>query len=79
MVASFPGHNGAPAFSPDGSKLAFASSQDGLLNIYVMGSNGGTPTQLTRGAGNNTEPSWSQMAAQFSLLQIEVVRHKFIA
>ena len=59
MVASFPGHNGAPAFSPDGSKLAFASSQDGLLNIYVMSSNGGTPTQLTRGAGNNTEPSWS--------------------
>ena len=55
VVASFPGHNGAPAFSPDGSKLAFASSQDGLLNIYVMGSNGGTPTQLTRGAGNNTE------------------------
>ena len=24
-----------------------------------MSSNGGTPTQLTRGAGNNTEPSWS--------------------
>ena len=22
-------------------------------------SHGGTPTQLTRGAGNNTEPSWS--------------------
>ena len=59
MVASFPGHNGAPAFSPDGSKLAFASSQDGLLNIYVMSSNGGKPTQLTSGAGNNTEPSWS--------------------
>ena len=24
-----------------------------------MGANGGTPTQLTSGAGNNTEPAWS--------------------
>ena len=24
-----------------------------------MSSNGGKPTQLTSGAGNNTEPSWS--------------------
>ena len=59
MVASFPGHNGAPAFSPDGSSLAFASDKDGQLNIYVMGSNGGQATQLTSGAGNNTEPSWT--------------------
>lgn len=79
MVASFPGHNGAPAFSPDGSKLAFASSQDGLLNIYVMGSNGGTPTQLTRGAEVIIQNHHGlQMVAQFSLLQIEAVHHKFI-
>lgn len=43
-----------------------------------MGANGGTPTQLTSGAGNNTEPAWSPTEIQFYLHPIEVVRHKFI-
>ena len=59
VIASFPGHNGAPAFSPDGSRLAFASSKDGVLNIYVTNLGSGQVSQLTSGAGNNTEPSWS--------------------
>ncbi len=59
VVASFNGHNGAPAFSPDGSRLAFASSKDGVLNIYVMNLGSGQISQLTSGTGNNTEPSWS--------------------
>ena len=57
---------------------AFASSQDGLLNIYVMGSNGGTPTQLTRGAGNNTEPSWSPDGSSILFTSDRGVHHKFI-
>ena len=40
-------------------KIAFASNQDGELNIYVVGAGGGTPSKLTANAGNNTEPSWS--------------------
>ena len=72
MVASFPGHNGAPAFSPDGSKLAFASSQDGLLNIYVMSSNGGTPTHINSAVLVIIQNHHGlQMVAQPSLLQIE--------
>lgn len=58
-MAALKGHNGAPSFSPDGSRIAFASNQDGELNIYVVGSGGGTPSKLTANAGNNTEPSWS--------------------
>lgn len=49
VVASFNGHNGAPAFSPDGSRLAFASSKDGVLNIYVMNLGSGQISQLTSG------------------------------
>ena len=35
-VASFPGLNGAPRFSPDGQKLAITLSKDGNPEIYVM-------------------------------------------
>ncbi|MDE3935110.1 Tol-Pal system protein TolB, partial [Glaesserella parasuis] len=59
VIGSLRGHNGAPSFSPDGSRVAFASNQDGVLNIYVTGVGGGSPRQLTSNAGNNTEPSWS--------------------
>ncbi len=58
VLASYKGHNGAAAFSPDGSKVAFASNRDGVLNIYVKNI-GGKTFQLTRNMGNNTEPSWS--------------------
>ncbi|MGQ3512612.1 Tol-Pal system beta propeller repeat protein TolB, partial [Acinetobacter baumannii] len=58
QIASFPRHNGAPAFSPDGSKLAFALSKSGSLNLYVMNLGSGQITQLTDGRNNNTEPTW---------------------
>ena len=58
QIASFPQHNGAPAFSPDGSKLAFALSKTGSLNLYVMDLGSGQIRQVTNGRSNNTEPSW---------------------
>jgi Tol biopolymer transport system component len=32
--------DGAPAFSPDGSKIAFTSDRDGNYEIYVMNADG---------------------------------------
>lgn len=49
QIASFPQHNGAPAFSPDGSKLAFALSKTGSLNLYVMDLGSGQIRQVTNG------------------------------
>ncbi len=53
--------NGAPAFSPDGKKLAMVLSKDGNPEIYIL-SLDETPRRLrrvTRHYGIDTEPSWS--------------------
>ena len=39
-----------PAWSPDGTRIAFHSERDGNGDIYVMNANGSNQTQLT----NNT-------------------------
>ncbi|MCT9872704.1 DPP IV N-terminal domain-containing protein, partial [Paenarthrobacter aurescens] len=45
-------------FSPDGSKLAFALSKTGSLNLYVMDLASGQTRQVTDGRYNSTEPTW---------------------
>ena len=55
-VVAGPGSNESPAFSPDGTSLAFVSTRTGSKQIFVTGPDG-VPVQITR-AGNNTGPSW---------------------
>jgi TolB protein len=57
-VASYRGINGAPAFSPDGSKLALTLSQSGNPEIYVMDIASRRTTQITRHFSIDTEPVW---------------------
>lgn len=53
-----PSFDGAPSWSPDGSKIAFNTNRDGTWEIYVMNSDGSNPTRLTHSAGS-WFPSWS--------------------
>ena len=46
LVSSFPGLNGAPAFSPDGGRIAMVLSKDGNPDIYVMDLAGGPPRRV---------------------------------
>ena len=46
-----------PAWSPDGSKIAFTRSKEGR-QVWVMDADGGNQTRLTH-AGQNFHPSWS--------------------
>jgi TolB protein len=49
----------SPAWSPDGSQIAFASKRDGDWDIYVMDADGTHIRQLTNSPGIETKPSWS--------------------
>ena len=58
-----------PAWSPDGTKIAFASNRDGDGEIYVMDADGGNPTNLTNNSGDDIAPAWSPDGSQDRLHQ----------
>lgn len=51
--------DGWPAWSPDGSQIAFASNRDGNYRIYLMNADGSNVRPLARTEGRATEPRWS--------------------
>ena len=48
-----------PAWSADGTKLAFASGRSGNSDIYAMNADGTGTRQLTSSDQNDTHPTWS--------------------
>ena len=50
---------GAPAWSPDGSTLAFSSARSGTSQIFTMPAGGGNAVELTTDAGGAFSPAWS--------------------
>lgn len=54
-----PGSNESPTFSPDGRRIAFASTRQGGTQVYSIDARtGGSLEQLTF-QGNNSAPDWS--------------------
>src|SRR5205809_826292 len=51
--------DGQPAWSPDGTKIAFSTSRDGNLEIYVMNADGTGLVNLTNNAAVDLNPAWS--------------------
>lgn len=58
-ISSRPGINGAPAFSPNGQKLAMTLSYEGNPNIYVYDFSSGSLDQLTSSGAIDTQPTWT--------------------
>ncbi len=58
----------APAFSPDGSSLAFLSDRDGKRQIYVMSLSGGESRRLTSGEEGVTRFAYSHDGGRIAFL-----------
>jgi Tol biopolymer transport system component len=48
-----------PSFSPNGSRIAFASDRAGPYEIYVMNADGSGETRLTHNSASDAEPAFS--------------------
>lgn len=48
-----------PAFSPDGSSVAYSSDHAGSLHIYISQLEGGREIQVTSGEDGEIQPAWS--------------------
>lgn len=51
--------DGHPDFSPDGTKIVFASWRDGNEEIYIMNIDGSNQKRLTFHPANDNDPDWS--------------------
>ena len=53
------GYDSRPQWSPDGKKIAFLSSRDGMPQVYVMSWRGGNPAKLTSLSTGADNEKWS--------------------
>jgi len=58
QVTQHPAGDRQPAFSPDGSEIAFISDRDAGSQVYVMPVKGGAPKQLTFHTAGYTLEQW---------------------
>ncbi len=59
QLTSDPSSDIQPAFSPDNSKVAFASNRTGNWDIWVVSLDGQQPMQITHSPMDEVHPSWS--------------------
>jgi Tol biopolymer transport system component/DNA-binding winged helix-turn-helix (wHTH) protein len=65
-----------PAFSPDGSKIAFSAQKRGhSFNVWTTDADGGNPTQVTIDGGRH--PSWYPEGKQLAFLSVRQGHRKF--
>lgn len=55
-----------PAFSPDGSIIAFSSDEQGDYDIYIFYVDGTYVSRLTRSSGDDRHPTWSPDGTQLA-------------
>ncbi|MBN1827534.1 MAG: ankyrin repeat domain-containing protein, partial [Deltaproteobacteria bacterium] len=57
-----------PVWSPDGSKIAFASDRSGNYDIWIVSAAGGEPTQLTFHESDENQPCWSPDGSRIAFM-----------
>ena len=61
-----PGQSFLPAWSPDGTRLAFTSTRDGNSELYVMNRDGSGLRRLTNSPAIDSTPTWSPTGTQIA-------------
>jgi TolB protein len=59
QITDAPGDDLSPAWSPDGTLIAFSGGGEGNSEIYVVPTTGGEPVNLTNDPGDDFSPAWS--------------------
>jgi len=59
QLTSDPASDIQPSFSPDDTRVAFASNRAGNWDVWIMNVNGDPPIQVTPGTADEIHPSWS--------------------
>lgn len=59
QLTSNSAYDAYPVWSPDGKNIAFASTREGSYDVYIMSSEGGSPTRLTTNSGSEIPMAFS--------------------
>jgi Tol biopolymer transport system component len=63
-----PAEDYSPAWSPDGSRLAFISTRDANAEVYVMNADGSGQTRLTNTTAGEVSPVWTPDGSQIAFV-----------
>jgi TolB protein len=67
QLTSAAGDDVEPAWSPDGRRIAFASTRDGDLEIYVMNADGSAQANASNShRASDRSPAWEPVQAQYA-------------
>ena len=59
-ITNHPAFDGWPAWSPEGSKIAFASNRNSSYQIFIMNSDGSDVQLVANTEGRGTAPKWGR-------------------
>ena len=74
-LTAHPAYESYPVFSPDGSRLAFASDREGSQDVYVMPAVGGRPLRLTFAPGADVPRDFSNDGQEIYFASVRPFRY----